>query len=91
MDKPLLETPATQGDNMRLPTLDPGGVSGGASRVKDEAKLKERKIRKEKGYLCLTSLPAWWIGVVREERQFYKEVEEERMERKKKEKMNEKK
>ena len=79
-----------QPPQVRLPTLDPGGVSGGTSRVKDEAKLRERKKSKEKGYLCLTSLPAGWTRVERKERQFHKEVGKEIMERQKREKMNEK-
>ena len=41
-----------------------------------------------KGYLCLTSLPAWWARVEKEEKQFYKEVAKERMEKKRKETKN---
>ena len=44
-----------------------------------EDKKRERRRRKEKGHLCLTSLPAWWSRVEREERQFLKEVEKEKV------------
>ena len=37
----------------------------------DEEKIKYRKKRKLKGYLCLTSLPAWWTRVERQEKQFF--------------------
>ena len=50
--------------------------------------MKDRKKKKLKGYLCLTSLPAWWTRVEREEKQFFKLVEQERIERKRKEDKN---
>jgi hypothetical protein len=42
-----------------------------------------RKKRKLKG-ICLTSYPAWWNRIEKEERQFHHEVEKERVEREKK-------
>ena len=54
----------------------------------NEEKIKDRNKKKMKVYICLTSLPAWWARVEKEEKQFYKEVEKGRMEKKKKETKN---
>jgi hypothetical protein len=49
-------------------------------------KRREKKRKKEKGYVCLTTLPSWWSRVEKEERNFLKEMGKEKIERDRKRK-----
>ena len=74
----MLVMPAIPGDNVKLPLLEPGGILGGSSRIgrqpQDVEKTKEMSKKREIGHIFLTSLPAWWKRMEREENKFYKEV-----------------
>ena len=54
-------------------------------------KRRERKRKKDRGYLCLTSLPAWWSRVEKEERHFLNEIGKKKIEREKRDREKEKK